>query len=469
MGRNDGQLTLGQYMRYLRLQQGWSQRELARRGLSSKSHISDFEIDKVIPRREKLATIDEALGANGDLLAMLTGDTSGHRPDNLSGTANRQPIDLDAPTSWVASEAIEYASRLTREDLSLDRRAATRALAGAVISSALLDRLERWISPPEQATSQHRRPGVGYEEVQQIEQAAHLFRQWDDQFGGGLRRKAVVGQLSEVVEELRDFSHPPKLTRRLFDVMAYLAETAATMCWDSGQGALAQRYYVMALRATKESGNRAFGANVLAGMARQQYYLEHVGEGLELVRLAQDGVDGHATPTIRAMLYTREAWAYAKQGRMAAFGRATGRAEDCLRDAKPADDPDWISYFDESELAGVTGGRLLEAAHRQKDLAGDAATRIQQAVELRRPRRLRSAALDQLGLAEARLLGGDVDEAARLGLEAADTIERTHSDRVRVKMIELFGFTDPYASVAPVADLRARFTNILNRPPALGA
>ena len=366
--------------------------------------------------------------------------------------------------AWLPSETIELVSCFTREDLSLDRREAARAIAGVVFGSALLEQLERWLSAANESSTLRRKAGIGYQEVEHIEHAARLFRSWDDQFGGGLRRKAVVGQLSEVADELRDFSHPPHLTRRLFGVMSQLAETAATMSWDSGQGALAQTYYVMALRAAKEAGDRAFGANILAGMARQLFYLGHASEGLELVRLAQDGVDGYASPAIRAMLYSREAWAYAKQGRLAAFRRATSNAEDCLRGARLVEDPYWIGYFDEAELAGVTGGRLLEAAHRARDLAEETAIHIERAVQLRRPQSLRSSALDKLGLAEVRLIQGEADEASRLGNEAADVVEMTHSDRVRVKLVELYGHSEVWAPVSSVARLRERIRELLNTP-----
>jgi hypothetical protein len=366
------------------------------------------------------------------------------------------------PSSWVPSETVELVSRFTREDLSLDRREVTRTIAGVVFGGAILERLERWLSNTEPQVTPRRPQGVGDQEVEQIEHAAQLFRNWDDRFGGGLRRKAVVGQLSEVAEELRDFSHPAHLTRRLFGAMAQLAETAATMSWDSGQGAMAQKYYVMALRAAKEARDRAFGANILAGMARQQFYLGRVTEGLELIRLAQDGVDGHATPTVLAMLHTREAWTYAKQGRLAAFRRATSRAEDYLRDANSAEDPYWISYFDEAELAGVTGGRLLEVAHYRREHADDAAAYIGQAVQLRRAHSLRSAALDHLGLAESRLIQGEVDDAVRLGNTATDIVEKTHSDRARVKLTELYGHTEVYVSVPAVAELRDRVRGVLN-------
>jgi hypothetical protein len=47
------------------------------------------------------------------------------------------------------------------------------------------------------------------EHVKQVEAATAIFRSWDNQYGGGLRRKAVVGQLSEVVGLLRGPSPAP--------------------------------------------------------------------------------------------------------------------------------------------------------------------------------------------------------------------------------------------------------------------
>jgi hypothetical protein len=341
----------------------------------------------------------------------------------------------------------------------LDRREATRAIAGVVFGSSLLEPLERWLSgAPETAVTG--RPGaIGDQEVEQIEHAARLFRDWDDQFGGGLRRKAVIGQLSEVADLLHD-SHPKEIRRRLFGAMAQLSETAAIMSWDSGQQNLAQRYYVLALRASKPGGDRAFGANIMAGMARQLLYLGHTNDALELVRVAQDSAEGHATQTVRSMLYTREAWAHAKQGRIAAFRRATSKAEDALADATPAEDPYWIDYFDAAELAGTTGGRLLDLAHDNCELADETADHIEQAIALRRSGRLRSSALDQIGLAETRLIQSELEEASRLGHEAVAVVEQTPSDRVRVKLAELYQHSTAYANIPAIASLRDRMRSL---------
>lgn len=251
--------------------------------------------------------------------------------------------------------------------------------------------------------------------------------------------------------------HPAEIKRRLFRAMAQLAETAAIMSWDSGHQALAQRYYMLSLRAAKNGGDPAFAANVMAAMARQLLYLGHPQDALELVRLGQDEAAGHATASVLSMLHTREAWAYAKLGRLAAFRRATAKAEETLTEAKPGDDPYWIAYYDAAELHGTTGGRLLELAHTDRRFAAETAG---QAITLRRPGRLRSSALDQIGLAEARLLQGELDEAATLGFDAAVVAEQTPSDRVRVKFVELYQHSSTHANHPAIAGLRDRIRSL---------
>lgn len=174
-------------------------------------------------------------------------------------------------------------------------------------------------------------------------------------------------------------------------------------------------------------------------MARQLLYLDQPQDALELIRLALDGVRSTATPRLRAMLHTREAWSYAKMGRPESFKRATGNAEDAFSEIGSRDpDPDWIAYFDAAELAGVTGGRYLELAHHDNRFAGDALDHIRQAVALRQRSSMRSLALDQVGLAYAHLISGDLDEAVTVGNAAADTAGQVQSDRVRLQLREFY-------------------------------
>ncbi|MFI9391211.1 hypothetical protein [Streptomyces bauhiniae] len=365
---------------------------------------------------------------------------------------------------WQPGATVGMATHLTRSDLVMDRRAATRALAGVTIGgAALLDELEPWLQPAVQEGRSVRRGRLGRLDVAELESTARAFRAWDHKFGGGLRRKAVIGQLNEIAGHLEE-QQTEEIERRLYRVMAQLAGTAATMAWDSGLQRRAQDYYRLALRASHAGGDMQFGANVLAGMARQMLYGDRAHDALELIRLAQDGSRKAAGPRVRAMLQTREAWAYAAMGRVSAFERATGQAAEALSEAAGDRDaaPYWIAYFDEAELAGVTGGRLLDLARADpRRHAGKAAQQIGEAIERRGPEARRSHALDWIGLAECHFLMGDVHGGGDHAHSAVDAAAHTRSNRVRAQLGELYPYTVGHGVPRVVGEARSRIRDLL--------
>ncbi|MGW5022303.1 helix-turn-helix domain-containing protein [Streptomyces cacaoi] len=410
---------------------------------------------------EVIRRIADGLRIPGALLGLASRPwegTSDPPPADVPG--ERRPADDDVP--WRSDATVALAGTLTRSDLVMDRRDASRALAAAAVSgTALLDPLEAWLQPAASSSSVRRAGRLGTRDVEQLEQTAQAFRRWDHQHGGGLRRKAVLGQLAEVASAL-DEHQAGAVEIRLYRVMAHLSGTAATMAWDTGYQRRAQDYYRLALRSAHAAGDVVFGANVLAGMARQMLCRGQPQDALELVRLAQEGARRVAGPRVRAMLHTREAWALAVMGRTAAFRRATEQSREALAAQEAHDDePYWIAYFDEAELAGVTGGRLLDLARRDSAHAEGAADHIRQALDRRGPEAARSHALDRIGLAECHFLAGDVTGAVRETHRAVDAAARTASARVRDQLGGLYSYTVGHGKARAVRDVRERLRDLL--------
>ncbi|MFF4696466.1 helix-turn-helix domain-containing protein [Streptomyces chattanoogensis] len=366
-------------------------------------------------------------------------------------------------TPWRSDATVDLATHLTRSDLLMDRREATRAFAGvALTGAALLDDLEGWLQPAAAVDPPARRGRLGSQDVQALESTARAFRTWDHKRDGGLRPKAVLGQLSEVAGHLEEYQRP-EVESRLHGVMAQLAGTAATMAWDAGLQRRAQDYYRLALRSSHAGSDPVFGANVLAGMARQMLYSDRPQDALELVRLAQDGSREAAGPRVRAMLHTREAWAYAALGRVTAFRRATDQAAEALSTAAGGEEPYWIEYFNNAELAGVTGGRLLDLArHDPRQYAEDAANEIRDALARRGPEAGRSHALDSIGLAECLFLVGDVSGGVAQAHRALDAANNTRSKRVRDQLGNLYPYTVGHSAARAVGEVRARIRDLLS-------
>ncbi|MEH0404317.1 hypothetical protein QA808_18885 [Streptomyces sp. B21-089] len=444
---------------------------LSQNRIASACQLTPGKVSTIISGAQRVTSFDvvcriaDGLRIPGSLLGLAPRPWEGEHTtaqQDQPETSGARPDTDEIP--WRPDATVNLAAHLTRSDLVMDRRALTRALAGAAVTgAALLDSLEGWLVPA--ATVQgKRRPGrLGMREVEELETTARAFRQWDHQYGGGLRRKAVIGQLAEVSGALDDHQ-APAVTDRLYRVMAQLAGTAATMAWDSGLHRRAQDYYRLALRAAHAGGDVAFGANVLAGMARQMLYRDRADDALQLIHLAQEGARDAIGPRVRAMLHTREAWAYAAQGRTAGFHRATAKAAEVLSNAgADGDEPYWIAYFDEAELAGVTGGRLLDLSRTDpRRHAAQAADHIRAALASRGPEAGRSHALDRIGLAECQFLAGDVQGAAAETVLAVQAARGTQSGRVRAQLGQLYPYTVGHSTSRPVREARDSIRDLLS-------
>ncbi|MFF0451246.1 hypothetical protein ACFYT4_33545 [Streptomyces sp. NPDC004609] len=411
---------------------------------------------------EVVCRIADGLRIPGHLLGLAPRPWEKQEQTQPPELPDRRPAAADIP--WRPDATVDLAADLTRSDLVMDRRALTLALAGAAVTgAALLDSLEGWLQPAAVLPPPARRGRLGMREIDELETTARAFRQWDHRYGGGLRRKAVLGQLAEIAGAL-DEHQAPDIETRLYRIMAQLAGTAATMAWDSGLHHRAQEYYRLALRAAHAGDDQVFGANVLAGMARQMLYRDRPDDALQLIQLAQEGARDVIGPRVRAMLHTREAWAYAAQGRTAGFHRATARAAEALAEAGTGEDePYWIAYFDEAELAGVTGGRLLDLARQDpRRYADRAANEIRTALSSRGTEAGRSHALDRIGLAECRFLAGDIAGGAEDTHRAVAAARLTQSGRVRAQLGQLYPYTVGHSASRPVRDARDSIRDLLS-------
>ncbi|MGW4866530.1 helix-turn-helix domain-containing protein [Streptomyces chartreusis] len=440
---------------------------LSQNRIAAACHLTPGKVSTIISGQQQITSFEvicriaDGLRIPGRMVGLA--DRSWERPSGVPDPPTSPAIRPSGDAPWEPVATVGLAADLTRSDLVMDRRTATRVLAGVALSGAtLLDSLEGWLQPAPAAEPTRHRGRIGRREVRELETTARAFRAWDHRYGGGLRRKAVVGQLNEVAGHLEDHQ-APGVERGLFQIMAHLSGTAATMAWDSGLQRQAQDYYLLALRAAHAARDSAFGANVMAGMARQMLYRDLPQDALELVHLAQKGGGKAADARVRAMLHTREAWAYAAMGRTAAFRRATGEATEALGEAGGDGEPYWITYFGEAELAGVTGGRLLDMARNDPRQHAEAAGEsIRGALATRGTEAGRSHALDLIGLAECHFLMEDMSGAVEQTRLAVDAAARTQSSRVRAELGRLYPYTVGRSTSRTVGEARAIIREVLS-------
>ncbi|MCM2392974.1 transcriptional repressor NsdA [Streptomyces albipurpureus] len=363
---------------------------------------------------------------------------SAHQSPSVSG--------VDLP--WAGDQTVALLSEFSRSDLMLARRGFLGTSLSLAAGPSLIEPMQRWLVPapgaePVKQAAPHGGPATSRlsgPELDLLEDTTAMFRQWDAQCGGGLRRKAVVGQLHEVTDLLQE-SHPEATTRRLFTCAAELAELAGWMSYDVGLQPTAQKYFVLALHAAKEAGDKPLGSYILSSMSRQMIHLGRPDDALELIHLAQYGSRDCATPRTQSMLYAMEARAYANMGQPSKCKRAVRMAEgtfaDIEFDSEP--EPDWIRFFSEAELNGENAHSYRDLAYvagRSPTYASLAEPVMAKAVSLFRDDSVhqRSYALNLIGMATVHLLKREPEQATELASQALTVAKRVRSERVNTRL-----------------------------------
>ncbi|MET4920824.1 hypothetical protein P3L51_00310 [Streptomyces sp. PSRA5] len=383
---------------------------------------------------------------------------------------------------WAPDRTAAVLTEFTGMDLMLNRRGMVGASAVLTAGTALSSSMYDWLHSDPALTADAPRSAeplqadpagydryeaapIGAQEIDALEHSVDVFRAWDASRGGGLQRKAVVGQLNEVGGML-SYRHPPHLQRRLWGVAANLAVLAGWMSHDVGLEPTAQKYFVIATHAAREGGDRPRAGEALSRAARQMVHLGRPDEALDLMKLAKSGSGDEVLPRTRAMLCTIEAWAQASMGRGQAMRRTLGEAEDLfVSDKGDVPPPSWMQMFDEADLHGMEALAYRTLADHDPSAAAIAQRHAKRAIELRQNGRQRSMIFDYLSLASACFIADDPEQADRYARLALVSMGETSSHRTWDRLREMYRLTGQYAAHATIQDLRREIDAVLPNPP----
>ncbi|MFC8011185.1 DNA-binding protein NsdB [Streptomyces cinereoruber] len=383
---------------------------------------------------------------------------------------------------WPPDRTAAVLTEFTGMDLMLNRRglvgAGAALAAGSVLSNAMHDWLQtdpaRPGAVPRAVDPLHADPAgfdryeaapIGSEEIEALEHSVQVFRAWDASRGGGLQRKAVVGQLNEVGGMLA-YRHADHLQRRLWGVAANLAVLAGWMSHDVGLEPTAQKYFVIAAHAARESGDRPRAGEALSRAARQMVHLGRPDDALDLMKLAKTGSGDRLLPRTRAMFHTIEAWAQASMGRGQAMRRTLGEAEDLfVSDRRDEATPDWMQNFDEADMHGMEALAYRTLADHDPAAAIPAQRHAKLALELRSKGHERSKLFDHISLASACFIADDPEQADRYARLALTSMGETSSHRTWDRLREMYRLTGQYADYARTDVLREEIELALSRSP----
>ncbi|MBZ6192984.1 hypothetical protein KVH07_08550 [Streptomyces olivaceus] len=326
-------------------------------------------------------------------------------------------IDAVYPTS--PDDAIQTVSQLWRADLNQYDPLLTAEPSEPAWSEASL----RWLVAPQPGIPRQRAEGVqvGLGDVAAVKTTADVFAKLDDQFGGDHARHSVIQYLNNDVAPLLRGRYAEPVGRALFSTVAEATLLAGWMSYDACRHGLAQRYFLQALRLAQDANDRRLAGSILSAMSHQATFLGRYTQAATLARAALMGISPVATPTLRAQFHAMEARALARTGDIVACEAALTAATKALEGRNSEDEPEYISYFDDAELAA-------EAAHCFRDV-NRARHAVAHAENAMSGSHVRSDFFATMVLADAHLRAGDVEEACRVALDALDLGEQLKSAR----------------------------------------
>ncbi len=360
-------------------------------------------LDGVEPRGVKPHIIAEALSRKLGIPVSVSDIGMEYAETPLVGQSTTYPDQL--------VDSVATIRQLVKQDLALVK---TERPVDTDLWSEIIG---RWFIDPDDEPAPQHLNGLTSANVDLVHAATEMFSQYDYRFGGGRPRLLVAQVLSSDILPSLDHVVPgsPLASEYLSEVGALL-RLAAWTAYDVGDHWLAQSYFAQALRLAKAAGNRTLGGRIFAGMSHQANFLGHHQRALRLARAAREGFRGQGTPTAVSLAWAMEARAQASLGQERACLHAIDEAERWLMRRDPANEPEWLQYFDPAELHA-------EIAHCYRDLGRPemACRHAELSIKLSESLYVRSLSFCRTVLATGHLLRGELEEAVDVAQGVVDT------------------------------------------------
>jgi transcriptional regulator with XRE-family HTH domain len=427
---------LGYELRRWRTLRRLSQKTLGSQIGFSRVYISLVETAQERPAKQFVERCDHALQTGGYLLAIYQ-----------HVTAEQAGAHLDVPA--LRAQAQDQHDVLERiDDTAVRAVTAEVPWADEPAGVPVLDAFGGT------TTAVPARPGVSIPrmvamaDVAVIRDMLRVLTASDRQFGGAHAREYATNYLGNLVLPRLRAHGDARVLRELLAVSTEFALRVASMHLDAGDGRMSRRLLGTAGSLAQETDDLTLAAWVLARRGEQEIHerntdraLAYTGGAAAMARQAALGA--------RAFLLTKHALALAMTGERKETQRVLGEVWDAYDKVGSAAEPEWMRVYGRGHLRHEEGrcyywlGMGEEAAR-----AAEESMQIRSRDRFARPRAF-SLGVQAIGHAQA----NDVDKACVVGQELVAVAGQLASDRVRIRLVEVFRALRPYRSVAAVQEL----------------
>lgn len=356
---------------------------------------------------------------------------------------------LDQP--WNAAGTLAALDEVVDADL-MERRHFMTATGLTLTAVA-----QQWLLDPPRIAASVLGQRVDHAVVNDLERVAEARRRLEDALGGGRLLPSTREDLRLVVRLLKNSSYTEEVGRRLYAVAAEFSRIAGWLAFETNQPALAQRYFLTALRSAQLSGDRAIGANILGFMSSQAARSPRPKDAVLLAESALHGAR-KLTPAVEAATYANLAQGAAYAGDAKTWQHAQDRTFELLFQSVPENEPSWIYWLTEQCAHHYAGASLL-ALRRP----AQAESHLRNAVALLDPSFVRERAAGLCRLAIARVGTGSIERACATASEAAVTIRRLSSPRTQRLLGDFRRAAEPYTGSTAVREFDAKHRDLMHQ------
>lgn len=407
---------------------GHTQETLAQRLGVDVSTVARWERGASTPTPRMREALARELAVSLDQLAALLPEQAAQAPGAVEPPIRRQVGDVPdlIKDVWTSAERDGLVSRLAADPPS------------PVLTGDHAVRVaHQWlITPPppavaEMTESDQRRRRIGRSTLERIRARLRYLHHADDLVAGGDLHPTIRCEVARTAALLRTTSHTEEVGRSLLRAIAELCQLAGWSTADGGRTTAGEHYYLNGIQAAHAADDPVLAAQIVSSLG---YHLAEAGgsprDAVLLTRSALARLNGQhsATPSVRALLHARAAWARAAAGEPVRAAQEIQRAQDEYGRRSNTDaDPVWIYWLTPAEM-DIIVGRLDAALGRPQR----AQQRLGAALRNCDPRRVRETALYTTWLAQAHLGVRDTGHAFVLADRARQlsaTIPSAYSER----------------------------------------
>ncbi len=279
-------------------------------------------------------------------------------------------------------------------------------------------------------------PRLGREDVTAWERNLSRLYELDDQYGGTGVYELALRSLKRLRRMLHQGSYGPSTGEALHTLAGELTRFIGWLAFEAGRQAEFRYWSLEAAHTARLIDDDRLFVATLRSMSRQACELGRAREAIELAQAAQLAAKPWGTPRLQSLLLAREALGHARVGDGRATWQAFHQAGNLLGSGQRDEDPRWLAFWDEADLAAC---EMRAALHLGELAVAERSSRT--ALVKVRPEYSRNRASYLASRTEVLVGQRDIEEAIRTAEQAVVAASEISSgridariDRVRVKL-----------------------------------